>query len=406
VQSVQIPSKNKAMDRISPTAGSPTDDEPSNVDALPDYEIVNFQCGVTTDSELTILCYGKRFHIHVSAEDLHRNPHLEKEYLGKLRKLEIEDGLRPIGYSDDQKTLVEELDDGDAEEQDDDDDDEPVGDAMEETCFWIAFKCNPYMRALRSDPEPVPRTVEDWFYPETLVLTLQVDKEGNLDVSSSPASDDLIADLISHVRLPAEMLENPLFPLVHPSKVFLCYDKDITGPIQRPEKVITDSAHVRFFKPCHQEHQIPREIRIMTRLQKSGLSKTLRVPTLYGLVQHQDEPDQICGLLLTYIEHRESLAFVDIQDTPLSLRKKWISQIKEAVKALHSAGIVWGDAKPENILVDHHDDLWLIDFGGSFTPGWVDEDKAETVEGDCQALERIIDYLLGKYEQNGASPEG
>jgi serine/threonine protein kinase len=95
----------------------------------------------------------------------------------------------------------------------------------------------------------------------------------------------------------------------------------------------------------------------MTYLQESGLSKTLRVPTMHGLVQYRDEPDQICGLLLTYVEHRESLAFVDVQDTPLSLRKKWISQIQETIKALHSAGIIWGDAKPDNILVDHNDDL-------------------------------------------------
>lgn len=54
--------------------------------------------------------------------------------------------------------------------------------------------------------------------------------------------------------------------------------------------------------------------------------------------------------------------------------------------------------KPDNILVDDSDDLWFIDFGGSFTYGWVDEDKAETIEGDCQGMERIIQFLLGDYE--------
>jgi hypothetical protein len=121
-----------------------------------------------------------------------------------------------------------------------------MGDAMEEICFWIAFKCNLYMRALRSDPEPVFRTVEDWFSPETLVLTLKGKEEGDLGISSSPASDDLMADLISHVRLPADILEKSPFPLVHPSKIFLFHDEDSTCLIQRPEKVITDSAHIRF----------------------------------------------------------------------------------------------------------------------------------------------------------------
>lgn len=153
--------------------------------ALPEYEIVNFQCGVTTDSELTILCYGKRFHIYVSADNLHGNTQIEQEYLRKLRRLETEDGLSSIKYNEDQKAVVEELDAGSAKEPD-------CGDAMEELCFWIAFKCNPYMRALRSDPEPVPRTVKDWLNPETVVLTLKVNQEGNLDVPFSPASDELI----------------------------------------------------------------------------------------------------------------------------------------------------------------------------------------------------------------------
>jgi hypothetical protein len=44
-----------------------------DMDTMPNYEIVKFQCGVSTHSELTILCYGKRFNIQVSAEDLHGN---------------------------------------------------------------------------------------------------------------------------------------------------------------------------------------------------------------------------------------------------------------------------------------------------------------------------------------------
>ncbi|KAK4096879.1 hypothetical protein N658DRAFT_435169, partial [Parathielavia hyrcaniae] len=30
---------------------------------------------------------------------------------------------------------------------------------------------------------------------------------------------------------------------------------------------------------------------------------------------------------------------------------------------------------------------------GSYTPGWVDEDKRETVEGDRQGVQRIDDWL-------------
>lgn len=68
------------------------------------------------------------------------------------------------------------------------------------------------------------------------------------------------------------------------------------------------------------------------------------------------------------------------------------------IDKLHSKGIVRGDVKPDNILVDYNDNLWFSDFGGSVTYGWVDEDKAETMESDCQGLERIVQFLLGGYE--------
>lgn len=43
------------------------------------------------------------------------------------------------------------------------------------------------------------------------------------------------------------------------------------------------------------------------------------------------------------------------------------------MRLLHEAGIVWGDGKPESILLGKEkDDVYLIDFRGSWTDGWVD----------------------------------
>jgi hypothetical protein len=39
------------------------------------------------------------------------------------------------------------------------------------------------------------------------------------------------------------------------------------------------------------------------------------------------------------------------------------------------------------------DDAWVIDFGGGYTKGWVDQELLETLEGDEQALGRIDDSL-------------
>jgi serine/threonine protein kinase len=59
------------------------------------------------------------------------------------------------------------------------------------------------------------------------------------------------------------------------------------------------------------------------------------------------------------------------------------------VSLLHDNGIIWGDAKADNFMVDANDELWIIDFGGSYTEGWVDPDISETLEGDDMGLEKI-----------------
>lgn len=56
---------------------------------------------------------------------------------------------------------------------------------------------------------------------------------------------------------------------------------------------------------------------------------------------------------------------------------------------------MWGDAKPGNLVVDLEDDMWLIDFGGEYNEGWVDEELEGTMEGDNQALKKILGILKG-----------
>ena len=41
---------------------------------------------------------------------------------------------------------------------------------------------------------------------------------------------------------------------------------------------------------------------------------------------------------------------------------------------MHDTGIVWVDAKPDNVLTDQNNDAWIIDFGGGYTDGWASKD--------------------------------
>jgi tRNA A-37 threonylcarbamoyl transferase component Bud32 len=80
-------------------------------------------------------------------------------------------------------------------------------------------------------------------------------------------------------------------------------------------------------------------------------------------------------------------------DVSPTQRQKWKMQINETVRRLHEHGLVWGDVKPENVIIDRSACAWLIDFGGSGTDGWVDEDVKETVAGDLQGLQRVVEFL-------------
>lgn len=71
----------------------------------------------------------------------------------------------------------------------------------------------------------------------------------------------------------------------------------------------------------------------------------------------------------------------------------WARQISETVHQLHDIGLTWGDGKASNVIVDNEDTAWLIDFGGGFSEGWVPEELTGTVEGDEEAVKKLVDFL-------------
>lgn len=60
-------------------------------------------------------------------------------------------------------------------------------------------------------------------------------------------------------------------------------------------------------------------------------------------------------------------------------------------------GVVWGDAKTDNVVIDDRNGgAVVVDFGRGNTVGWVDPDKYGTVEGDLQGPDKIIEALVGQ----------
>ncbi|KAL7922738.1 hypothetical protein ACQKWADRAFT_292276 [Trichoderma austrokoningii] len=118
---------------------------------------------------------------------------------------------------------------------------------------------------------------------------------------------------------------------------------------------------------------------------------SIQIPQLLGYVRHADN-GRLVGFLREWVPGYR-LRDMDVPAIPAQRRQKWIRQIREAVHSLHTKGIIWGDGKASNVVIDEQNDAWLIDFGGGWTEGWVDEELADTVEGDEQAISKIRDFL-------------
>lgn len=75
-------------------------------------------------------------------------------------------------------------------------------------------------------------------------------------------------------------------------------------------------------------------------------------------------------------------------------KKTWKEQITSAVQLLHTNGMVWGDVKPDNVMIERSTGrAILIDFGGGHNERWVEAKLQETKEGDLQGLSRLVQHI-------------
>ncbi|KAJ5728772.1 uncharacterized protein N7483_003280 [Penicillium malachiteum] len=231
-------------------------------------------------------------------------------------------------------------------------------------------------------------TLQDYLTPETYRYQIY-GQEGRIQpvldyaVPGEQMSDGIA---ISQEKLSPKWLS--LYPedieIEHPS---------VDEAISRFPRKVSVKGTFYHFKPIYTGNQLAalREIDIYRRVEEVFSEEEIRVPFLHDVVRDKDNP-VVIGFLLSWIEcGNENLeCILNSESETLSLpREQWWRQISHTIKRLHEAGIVWGDAKAANILIDSRsNDAWIIDYGGGFTNGWVKESQIETVDGTWQLFQK------------------
>ncbi|KAI1023679.1 hypothetical protein LB505_011210 [Fusarium chuoi] len=323
----------------------------------PPWSVIEFSfSNKDTDSELVVMCNYHQFIISVSADSFAKSPALKDKYLFFL---EVADNFELDGYT------------------------------VEDFYDWIVEPLLPRFRELPEITSTL--TLQHFLFPETYRYDIQGDGEQLVAVASTDSGE---MTSMFGIQLPEESCAS--WPHFDPKDIRLPDKKKKHGPPSyRPSKVLLKDGNSAFFKPMRfgDKNIFINELDKYKNIHDAQLDESLRISRLIGLVR--DGTGQVFGLLLTYIDcGNKTLLCAAIPDISRELRQSWSQQVHDTVQQLHAVGIAWGDAKPDNVLVDKNNNAWLIDFGGGYTNGWVPKELSGTVEGDLQALKKIDDFLL------------
>ncbi|KAF1825813.1 uncharacterized protein K489DRAFT_376201 [Dissoconium aciculare CBS 342.82] len=259
------------------------------------------------------------------------------------------------------------------------------------------------------------KTVQDWYHCPTKLYQLSVSNGKLIGREEEPATadlDDRMAAWIPDMPLP-KYLRDLSIDMIPASEVHILSESTDPEPIH---PALVEVHGEQFFLKVVDMNQLQptkREIHLMKRMEKKGLHEQFRMPKIRGLVtfastdkkekKKKQNNSSIMGFLMTAISNPTPLTHKLDPAISQSQRDTWANECARIVKILHDNKIIWGDAKADNFMVDDKDDLWIIDFGGSYTEGWVDPELKETEEGDDMGLRKIT-AALHDPEENTFDP--
>lgn len=274
----------------------------------------------------------------------------------------------------------------------------------------IYSHCLPLLRELAPDTSLDGLTLEDFVHsPMYRMELVSAGSGGDICIEGADKCMDAPSYNISPTpmtALPQSCRALPRFPA---SSISIEPDEDNWDPLRVLQgNVKTAQGHL-YFKPrlSGREKEFEREIAILHRINEAGLrGGAIRLPNLVGIVVSTNEETgdveattTVIGMLMNFITPSPmgSVLLSPGFWGKYELHKKWEEQVTATVEVLHAHDIVWGDVNTCNVAIDEALNAWVIDFGGMNNADFVDDDKAETVEGDWQGVRRLFgEWLPGQ----------
>ncbi|KAL7925180.1 hypothetical protein ACQKWADRAFT_285285 [Trichoderma austrokoningii] len=329
---------------------------------------------VTLDDAIsyTFMCRNKRFIVDVSAESLGG----EGELVDQFYKFK-------------------------------DDIDDP--DIFSDFETWAIDAVDEHIKRLAPAASQTPTTLLEYYGAETFVFEL-VNRNGMLKAIEHSYDPEIHGDTSPKVIIVDSETRNaestdgkaiihrsviPTVPLLPASQLARSagpesMEEEMCEVPRNVQMIKTDQEY--FFKAAYDGHGFQREVEVLAKIQnlaKDGLN--LATSRIAGLVYWDGQETVLMGMLL---ERIDGPTLADARGHASAADgKKWIDQIDETVKKLHEHGLVWGDVKPENVMISPSGDAILIDFGGGCTPEYIDLELQETMEGDLQGIKRMREML-------------
>ncbi|KAK3185290.1 hypothetical protein K4F52_005990 [Lecanicillium sp. MT-2017a] len=330
-----------------------------------------------TENDCTLIIRtdnGRIFYCEISPKHFHQSPLAEKQYFKCLNLLRS----------------GEEVDENDEYFY------------LEDACDWLSKPFKPVIEhlapgTLQKNSAGLP-TLAQYLFPPYFVCSLSATDE-ELQACHLPSrehgwcspllmvSNDFLRDLDSWTRS------------FYLGEVGICYDRPQDVLIKSPRRVVVPDGNGGYvecffkrFEPSFGREHARTELCTLKQLALGNIPPPPQafICRLYGVVR---DGNGLAGMLFYWIENKGVLSEARAEQSAIELRRCWAAQIRGTVQMLHDRNIVWGDVKAENVLIDMDDNAWVIDFGGSYTLGWVDKEIAGTVEGDLQGLSKIMSIL-------------